>query len=378
MSIDECISQANESLEQINSNLLIISNNINDDSTEKIENDQQNLVEEYYNIENSNINTNTQSSMGNFNMGYEAARSNINLVNADELKEYFLANGGKVINDQTIEISINGATYQYNTKTESLFINGENYIGCRFYKTANTSLGNINNTITVLPGSGEVRYGAVKRDAKDNKNALSNDLNINDGSLVIVPYFQKKDYYNMYRQPDKIIDATYFGNFLSNGSTNTKNHVRNSIVGFSMGSTAAFPLAVSAPNDYYSCIVAVDLGSYMQKIDGSYFDTISAEDYNKIKNMEFIFMSTNGNDPWQDKSMSQTYHNLKSNGANNIIFYTSADKALNPKIGNGMYYIEDAINTKDIWPYDKHNHGYKLIDSTNILSYLSSNDRGKV
>lgn len=363
MTIDELWAEC----EQLSNDIEKINNEINDQ--------EQEILDEYSELSiptDVSVTTNSVStSGGSYHLGFDRAPANMEKVSKEELTQYFLSHGGTQINDNTYAINIDGKNYQYNINTESVTVNGENYIGCRFYKTPNTQLGNINNTITILPGSGETRYGAVKRNNDDNKNALPNNININDGSLVIVPYFQKEDYYNMYRQADKVIPATYLGNFMACGSTTTTNHVRNSIVGYSMGATASFPLICEAPQNYFSSLVAVDLGSYMQKMDGSYFNTISESDYSKMTDMEFIFMSSDGNDPWQDKSMAQTYHNLKKYGAQNIVFYTNADKTLNPNIGNGVYYVEDAVDTSNQWTYSSHNHGYQIINDTNILSYLS-------
>ena len=380
MTVDELLANLNATINEIEEN------------EQKINEKQKEQKDELNKLKKNTSTDDQRSYVSNtgddsYYPGYERANTKMEEVAPEEMGEYFLLHGGKKIDTTTYEININGQTYRYNTSNQGLYVNENNkwksYIGCSFYKTPGTKLGQIDKTITLLPGSGEQHYGAVnKNNQKDFKHTLPKDTNVNDGCLVIVPFRRdenltdddKKNNVNMYRHPDRVFSTVLLGNSFANGSTNESKHVKNSIVGYSFGAIASFTLAAEAPKDYFDTLVAVDLGSYAQKRNydtGKYYEEeqLTPEQYQKIKNMEFIFMSTKGNDHWQDQSMANTYNTLKSLNANATFYTNLKDRIVDPNYYNGKYYVSDTIYVD--WPYNQHKNGYQLIDESNILSYLS-------
>ena len=145
------------------------------------------------------------------------------------------------------------------------------HIGCSFYKTPGTKLGQIDKTITILPGSGEQHYGAVnKNNQKDFKHTLPKDTNVNDGCLVIVPFRRdenltdddKKNNVNMYRHPDRVFSTVLLGNYFANGSTNESKHVKNSIVGYSFGAYVAGNVMMRRPEIETFVLISPLLNKY--------------------------------------------------------------------------------------------------------------------
>ena len=372
------------------------------ESEDEIEKKEKECLEDVEKLNQSASVSSTTSSVsskqsGGFYIGYNRANTHMEQVKPEELKEYFLSHGAIQLKNKKdkllpqYQIKIDGDTYIYDTETESLTINGKNYLGCRFYKTPKTSLGNITNTITLLPGSGEQHKGAVLPDSK--RDHISPNANINDGCLIIAPYRQHKrdSDVNLFRYGNEILSTTKLGNFLSNGSTNSQNHVKNSLLGNSFGGTAALAAASAAPKGYYSTVVGVNVGSYIAPQSGPDYDTLTPADYQKIKDMEIIFLST-PDEPGHARSIRGTITNLLNAGAKNVKLYTNFTEfqqggkyginGYNPIMVDEWNHIMGKYNAKEIpiYVFNKkqdnatqiHSFGYRLIEDTNILSYLSS------
>ena len=279
-----------------------------------------------------------------YSINYPLASTNMTKVTSDELLNYFISKG-YTSNNGIYKVTIDNETYSYDISSNKLNYSGD-FVYCEFYKTVNSKLGLLDNTITLLAGSGERTYGPISN------NKIPSNINFNDYSLLIT--LKKDSSYNMSKHPKMISACTKLGMMLSGGNT------INSIIGYSEGAQAA-ARTVSYNKVKYNTIVFVNGSAYYTKDVANLISN-----YEPFKDMEIIMFECKNNNNWNE-TIIKTINDLLRNGVNNnqINLYTNDNTLINT-FTNIIPLI--VVN----YDWNGHGSGYQIIRESNILSYLSS------
>ena len=213
--------------------------------------------------------TGTKIKYGDLSNGF-----NMSEVKKDDIGNYLNGNGWK--KDGDFYVSKDG-NYKYN------FVNGKVYadsksIRCGFYKTGNTNLGTINNTITLLSGSGSSKDFNIE------------SMKLSNGSLVVVPEYTSLGGITTRDHNKQIVACTKVGDFLSS-SSNTDD-IYNSLIGYSLGSQAGTYAIANNPG-VYNTFVSVN-GNTKSYNNGGY-DFIGGK-YDSFKGVNVIYIQSKNND----------------------------------------------------------------------------------
>jgi len=279
-----------------------------------------------------------------FTTNYKPYDTQMEKVNGSEIASY-LYTKGYASSSFNYQIMIDNEKYNYNTNTNVLNYDGES-VTCEFYKTGDTEFGKISNTITLLGGSGERKYGPIAN------SRIPSNSKLNNGSLLIT--IRKDDNYNLSKHPKMISACTKLGIYLSGNVRN------NSIIGYSEGAQAA-SRTVSYNKVKYDIYVLVN---------GSAYYTSNKENlisnYEPFKNTEIIMIESKNNNNWNETIILTINNFLKNGIINNKIKLFTNDSELINKFSNR---INLTIVDND---WSGHGSGYRIIRESNILSYLSS------
>ena len=280
-----------------------------------------------------------------FTINYPMSLSTMRKIPNNLLSEYFVSKGFTSTDGKTYRLIINGEVIDYEISSGKLSYSGD-YVYCDFYATIGSTLGLMENTITLLAGSGERASGAISN------NRIPSNANLNDGSLLIAP--RKDNDYNMSKHPKMVSICTRLGMFLAG------NDVKNSIIGFSEGAQAA-SRTVSYNNVKYDIMVLVNGSAYYTSNNANLISN-----YQPFHDMEIILLEAKNNNDWNE-TIIKTVNNFLNNGvrSNNIKLFTS-DSELISTLSSKISVII-ASNT-----WSGHGSGYRIIRESNILSYLSS------
>ena len=205
----------------------------------------------------------------------------------------------------------------------------------------------MSNTITILAGSGERSSGAV------GGSRISNNANLNDNSLLIS--LKKDNDYNMSKHPKMISMATKLGMLLAGIEKG------NSIIGYSEGAQAAAK-TVSSNYVKYDIVVLVNGSAYYTSNNANLISN-----YEPFKDMEILLLEAKNNNNWNE-TIIKTINNFLNKGINstNIKLFTSDNELIRTFTNK----INVTIISSNTW--SGHGSGYRIINESNILSYLSS------
>ena len=279
-----------------------------------------------------------------FKENYPPASTSMIKVEDNLIVDYFKSKG-YASNSTNYRIVIDGEELYYDVKSNKLSYAGD-YVFCEFYMTLSSKLGFLDNTITLLGGSGERKYGPIAN------SRIPSNANLNDYSLLIVP--KKDDDYNMSKHPKMVSACTKMGMFLAGIKKG------NSIIGFSEGAQAASK-TVSYNKVIYDQLVLVNGSAYYTSDK-----TNLISNYQPFQNMEIIMLESKNNNNWNE-TIIRTIYDLLKNGVNSnmIQLYTNDNTLINT--------FTNVINLNVVnYDWSGHGSGYRMINESNILSYLSS------
>ncbi len=282
-----------------------------------------------------------------FTDNYPEATTRMAKVTRDMLINYLDKSSASKKSDSSYVINIEGQTYSYNPTSNRVFYNND-YVICEYYKTAATNLGSINNTVTLLGGSGERAYGPIA------KSQVPSDSPLNDNSLLIT--VRKNEDYNLVHHPSMVNACTNVGEFLAGKKT------VNSIIGFSEGAQAA-STAVSKNLASYDIYVLINGSAYFTTSNSSLINN-----YAPFKNTEIIMLECKDNTKW-DRTIKLTINDFMKVGLGSNIKLFTNDNGLISSFSNK---IAVTVVNHD---WSTHSAGWKMIRESNILSYLSSKER---
>ncbi len=279
-----------------------------------------------------------------FSINYQPASTTMAKVTSDKLSEY-LVSKNYTSNNNDYKIIIDNETYNYNISSNKLSYSND-YVYCDFYMTEKSRLGSLDNTITLLAGSGERSDGPISN------SRIPSNANLNDYSLLIT--IRKDDSYNMSKHPKMVSACTKLGMFFAGIDKG------NSIIGFSEGAQAA-ARTVSYNMVKYDQIVFVNGSAY-------YTSDLTnlINNYVPFRDMEIILLECKNNNNWNE-TIIKTINDLLRNGVNSnqISLYTNDNTLINAF--NSVINLNVLNND-----WSGHGTGYKMIRESNILSYLSS------
>ena len=309
-----------------------------------------------------------------FYYGYPSGTENVVEVSKEALKECFEKNGATLISKEscTYEFEINGHKIQYSVRSEILKDKSRTLVSskrdgdkvkCKFFSTSdNPDFDNITNTITYCCGINGTA-----------SNINSSSLNVNSNTLVAVVYDIKS-----VDIPGKVASSTYTADFLSGG--NTKNITNGGL---------------------YNKLVCVNASAHMSNSGES---VVKESDYENLNNIDIVFAVNatdskyattdriNSDGTKADCSIVKTLKKFQEYGVpeENITFITNSDGGDN-SLNNSdslVSRIAEVYNdsTNDISEipinvtviddnvvpsWDGHAGGYEVIDTLNVLSWLS-------
>ena len=338
-------------------------------------------VSNYYNYENdTTVDKSIEdieriASLNKFYWEYPTAAGKMNTVDANKLRDLLARRNAKTVDNINYIFSCNGQEYSYNVNTHLLRYkvgNTEFKVYCDFYADDSISASNIDkfdNTVTILGGSSETKRYLGEASRVTDARAVPLGTPISKNSLIVIPTFlidgSGKLQYGVNSNPHLVTSCTLAGDFLISSSPNQK--IENSIIGYSIGGQYATS-AIRSNSELYNKCVFVNSASYSDAIT----NTTAEVGFDGFKNIELIFIESKNNNNW-DTAIKKTINTMRNCGvsSDNMKFYTNDQVLVNFAEKNGIAY--DLIDNSK---YDGHSCGYRMIKDSNILSYLSSGNKG--
>ena len=300
-----------------------------------------------------------------FHFGFSDSGKKLSIINDSDIDKLFSLK--KIIpyydsnNILWYSININRVIYSYQPNSYTLS-DGVNSIKCRIYCSDLNNLENIDNTITIIGGSGDRLSGI---DLKENR--------ISDNTLIIDVY-SGNDSVKMTDIKDMIAISTKFINYLV-GDYNKDIH--NSIVGISEGAQAAF-ITAAANNGLYHTLLCSNGAAYWTSNGVNLIEMyVGKKGYKSFRNMKLIFFESMNNNNW-DLYVISTLNDLKNNNismdnisffTNNVTLYNDAKDILE---GEGILYFLSEKEALLYGNWSSHRDGLKMILDSHVLNYLSS------
>ena len=328
------------------------------ESIEKLSYAFDSSVEKYYQMEND-IQSETppivekpQISKG-FVWGYKEYGSQINRMDNSELVDLMLAKGAKQIDTNVYEININGNNYKYSTRTRTLYVNKVGF-KCDFYVSNNYQNSSIDNTVTLLGGTGQRQYGPM------GDNGVTNDIGLSDKSVLIVPYSGEE---SRMLDPGCVKASSEFTEEVFNANRN----VSRSVVGFSEGTRVASQTISEYPNLFDNVVFVNGSTRFNENPTMTY---VQNGNYDGFKDANIYYIITHNG--WNVDSVTQSVNDLIKNGVDpSKITLISNEASLNNLVNQNINF-DDSMPPSNNTGFISHGRGaWEILNKSEIINYLS-------